>query len=113
MQSRGRMKRVTSSLLLALTLALGTGLPHHHGHAEQNEELELVSQDSHDHGSQIVEQDDRAPGSFRHVLPAPQVRIELVSFIARPLPAPAENLARPMERAPPPASPRAPPFLTI
>ena len=113
MRLRGRMTRVTSSCLLALTAALGTGLPHHHGHAEHNEEFELVPQDTHDHGSQIVEQDDRAPGSFRHILPAPSVRIELASSVVRPLAAPAENLARPMERAPPPASPRAPPFLTV
>lgn len=102
-----------SFLLLALTLALGTGLPHHHSHSDHHDTQKLVSQDTHDHGSQVVEQDDRAPGSFRHLVPVSTVRIELVSLVVRSLPAPAENLARPMERAPPPTSPRAPPFLTV
>ena len=113
MRSRGRMTKVTSSLLLALTLALGTGLPHHHGHSEHHDQFELVSQDTHHHSSQIVEQDERAPNSLRHVLPARPVRIELVASVVRPPAAPAEDVARPMVRAPPPSSPRAPPFLTV
>lgn len=99
-------------LLLALSGALSTGLPsHHHGDATPADaDVRAVSADHHAHGTQLVEQDERAPSGTPQIAVAPRSEIELRAPGAAAAAPVAVQALRPTGRAPPPGAPRAPPF---
>lgn len=107
-----RLQSVTALCLLVLLGALGTGLPSH-SHADGEVPVErgshVVAADHHSHGTQLVEQDERATSG------GPQLAM-LSGAVAVAAPAVITfvqtthtDVLRPMERAPPPGAPRAPP----
>lgn len=102
----------TALCLLSLLGALGTGLPSH-AHPGSGPASEggshILAADHHSHGTLIVEQDERAPAGPLQ-LPAPTAAASAAMPVAPTVVgAPELDVLRPMERAPPPGAPRAPP----
>ena len=111
MRSPRPLRSTVTGCLLALLVALGTGLPsHHHVDAIPSGDVpRMVSADHHAHATQLVEQDDRVPSGGVHVALGTPVAVERIPddhVGAEPVPS---QLPRPQERAPPPGAPRAPP----
>ena len=107
---RSSSHRLLSSLLLLILGALGTGLPSHsHGPSGEGV-IELVAPDHHGHGVILTEQTDRIPTvAVPHAMPAGTMSIaDRPVLVASTDPPPQGDL--PHERAPPSASPRAPPL---
>ena len=104
-------RSITSLGLLAFLGTLSTGLPsHHHGDpADDGGGARLVSADHHSHGTRLVDQDERAPSTTPQAASATVVRLSLPIPLPSSAPSPASAPLRPMERAPPPGAPRAPP----
>lgn len=92
--------------------ALGTGLPSHHHQdpGPADADLQLVSADHHSHGTQLVEQDERAPSSTLQMVTGISSDIELPAPAVFSVTPTAARVLRPTERAPPPGAPRAPPL---
>ncbi len=91
--------------------ALGTGLPsHHHEDVVRGDPHEqTVSADHHSHGTQLVEQVDRVTSSAPDFVAPTPVAFELIVASTSPRSRTRPEPLRPMERAPPPDAPRAPP----
>lgn len=111
MNLSGTLRRGTAACMLALTGALGTGLPsHQHESPHDDERAEVtIGVDHHAHGALLVEQPERVPSTGPQIA-APAVAFSLLVFpelvrVTRP----ANEPLRPLERAPPPGAPRAPP----
>jgi hypothetical protein len=106
------VRSTTAACLVALLGVLGTGLPSHHHEGPDptpGSAHHLVAPDHHSHGTQLVEQDERAPGGTLR-LPALAAAVARVAPVATtPVAAPEQDVPRPMERAPPPGDARAPP----
>lgn len=108
------LQSATALCLLVLLGALGTGLPSHShasGDTAVDRDAHVVAADHHSHGTQLVEQDERA-ASVGPQLAVLQAVTEIVppAVVMAVQTAPTERL-RPMERAPPPGAPRAPPLV--
>jgi hypothetical protein len=106
-------RSATALCMAALLFVLSSGLPTHHHHAPADgadPAASLVADDHHSHATELVEQADRVlsflPGFTAP--PARSVRLQ-VSVPVRPAAASSE-VFRPLERSPPPGSPRAPPL---
>lgn len=110
MRLSGPLRSVTATFLLALFGVLGTGVPsHHHEAPAPNEGLELLAADHHSHGTELVEQKERAPSGGPHIATAHPVDVLLTPATDAPVEIRGADLLRPTERAPPPGAPRAPP----
>ena len=99
-----------SGLLLVLLGALGTGLPSHSHRMDDAGHVELVPPDHHGHAVLLTDQSDRiptVPGTF--AVPTTTTAFETVPIFAAIQVPPLQRDA-PHERAPPSASPRAPPL---
>lgn len=92
--------------------ALSTGLPSHHhqdpGPAEAD--LRLVSTDHHSHGTQLVEQDERAPSGTLQMVTRTASDMRFAAPALFSVTPTVARVFRPTERAPPPGAPRAPPL---
>lgn len=114
MRSTPPRARLTALSLLTLLGVLSTGLPSHHHEDAQGGDVEtrMISADHHGHVSALVEQDERAPtGSLEIPVPAVlALGIGLDSGPDRPV-FRRDVPPSPLERAPPPSAPRAPPHL--
>ena len=101
-----------SGLLLVLLGALGTGLPTHGHGIDDGDVAELVAPDHHGHSVILTEQSDRLPtmpGTFAVATTTTTLGTVPVLTAAQ---APPLRREAPHERAPPSASPRAPPVPT-
>lgn len=99
--------------LLVLLVALGTGLPSHShasGETPVDRDSHVVAADHHSHGTQLVEQDERAPSVGPQLAVSYAVAVTLTLPVVAAVQAAQTDMLRPMERAPPPGAPRAPPF---
>jgi hypothetical protein len=110
MRLSGPFRSATAACLLALLGVLGTGVPtHHHEAPAPSEGLQLLAADHHNHGTELVEQDDRAASGGPHIAAAPAVGVMPTPPTETPVDTRNPDLLRPTERAPPPGAPRAPP----
>ena len=103
----------TALCLLVLLGALGTGLPSHShfaGEAGTERDSHAVTHDHHSHGTQLVDQDHRAPSGGLQVAVVVAVVVAFDPPVDAVVDADDTHVLRPMERAPPPGAPRAPPF---
>lgn len=107
-----RIRSAVASSLLALLGALGTGLPSHHHDppADPAGQPHLFPADYHTHATLLVEQDERVPSSTSQPALTSTVSAEPASPTGAPLAFVPKEPLRPLERAPPSASPRAPPL---
>ena len=99
-----------SGFLLFLLGALGTGLPSHSHQVDDGGLMEWVPPDHHGHGVVLMDPTDRipaTPGAF--TVPTATTAFETVPIFAAIQVPPLQRDA-PHERAPPSASPRAPPL---
>ena len=99
-----------SGLLLVILGTLGTGLPSHSHHMDDAGLIELVPPDHHGHAVILTDQSDRIPtisGTF--AVPTTITALVTVPVFAAIQVPPLQRDA-PHERAPPAASPRAPPL---
>ena len=104
----------TALSLVILSGVLSTGLPSHH-HREQADvsddaETRLVAGDHHDHGTRLVEQDDRVPVGGPQMAAAVERSVVFVESPFVSIPRAGVEVVRPKERPPPPVAPRAPPL---
>jgi len=102
----------TALCLVALLGALGTGLPsHHHEGATAGADTAsyLVAFDHHSHGTLLVEQNERAPSASVELASRVAVVVGVTPAVGAPADLFESDPLRPMERAPPPGAPRAPP----
>lgn len=114
MRLPGPIRSTTALCLLSLLGALGTGLPSHsHPGVKPSSEpgAQVLTADHHSHGTQLVEQDERAPAGSQQLAARSAVTTAAVRVAWTVVAAPEANVLRPMERAPPPGAPRAPPFV--
>jgi hypothetical protein len=104
-------RAATAASLLALLGALSTGLPsHHHGRAHEADASHgLLSADHHAHGSELVDQDERAPAAPILFVVPPAAGLASMPPPASPQDPPGGELPAARQRAPPPGAPRAPP----
>lgn len=99
-----------SGFLLFLLGALGTGLPSHSHRVDDGGAMEWVPPDHHGHGVVLTDSSDRiptTPGTFTVL--STTTAFEAVPIFAA-IQAPPPQRDAPHERAPPSASPRAPPL---
>jgi hypothetical protein len=110
---RTRPFHATALGLLALMGALSTGLPshHHRDSGPADADLRLVSADHHSHGTQLVEQDERAPSNTLQMVTGIASDVDFAAPAALSVTPTPTRVIRPTERAPPPGAPRAPPLL--
>jgi hypothetical protein len=108
-----RLQSATALSLLALLGALGSGLPSH-SHVDRQvpvgQDSHVVAADHHTHGTQLVEQDERAPSGCPRLAEFPAVAVAVTAAVVSAVQVPDTDVPRPRERAPPPGAPRAPPF---
>lgn len=111
MRSRS-LRSLTAVCLVTVLGVLHTGLPSHSHEPERSEaavDHPTIGADHHQHGTQLVEQTERVQSAPVHLVAPPLtpggVTFPTVAstdaYYSRPL--------RPLERAPPPGAPRAPP----
>ncbi len=107
---RSPSQRLLSGLLLLILGALGTGLPSHSHRVAGDDSYQLVAPEHHDHGVVLTEQTDRIPaGPISLAVPAETTALADPPVVIA-LDVVRRELDLPRERAPPSASPRAPPL---
>lgn len=114
MRSSGPLRSVTALCLLVLLGALGTGLPSHahpRGNGLADPDSHIVDVDHHSHSTQLVDQDHRAPSGGQQVAVVAAVVVAFEPPVGPVVEADDTHVLRPMQRAPPPGAPRAPPFV--
>jgi hypothetical protein len=107
------LRSTTVLCLLVLLGALGTGLPSHShasGETAVNRNSHVVAADHHSHGTQLLEQDERTPSVGPQLVVCSAIDVTLAPAVAALVQSAPTDMLRPMERAPPPGAPRAPPF---
>ncbi len=107
---RSRSHKLMSGFLLFILGALGTGLPSHSHRVDDAGHVELVPPDHHGHGVVLTDPSEgipTTPGAF--TVPTTTKAFETVPIFAAIQVPPLQRDA-PHERAPPSASPRAPPL---
>lgn len=105
------LRSLTASWLVGLLGVLHTGLPTHSHEVERTDaEHHLQSADHHGHGTLLVEQTERVQSTQPHLVAAPIRFVTLILPVAGRVTEPLVEPLRPLERAPPPGAPRAPPF---
>lgn len=111
----GTLRRATALCLLALTGALGTGLPsHHHDSPVAQDRTDVsIDADHHSHGSVLVEQSDRVPSSGPQLAVPAIIAVDVISTVVATATRADDEPLRPLERAPPPGAPRAPPHHVV
>lgn len=111
MNFSGTLRRATAACMLALLGVLGTGLPsHHHKSPVAAERADVsIAADHHAHGALLLEQPERLRSTGPQIAaPAVVFSLVVVPELVR-VTRPADEPLRPLERAPPPGAPRAPP----
>lgn len=113
MRIRKFLQSATAVCLLVLLGALGTGLPSHShasGETPVDRDSHVVAADHHHHGTQLIEQGERAPSVGPQFGVSYPAAVTLAPTVVAVVESAQTDLLRPMERAPPPGAPRAPPF---
>jgi hypothetical protein len=107
------LRSLTAAWLVVLLGVLHTGLPSHSHDVERKGsrgDHHRLSADRHGHGTLLIEQAERVQSNPLQLAATP-VTIDTVSFPATPYTATYDrHPLRPLERAPPPGAPRAPPL---
>jgi hypothetical protein len=111
---RCSFRSVTAACLVLWLGVLHTGLPSH-GHDVERTDVAAdhpaVGADHHGHGTQLLEQAERVQSAPVQLVATPTT-IEHVTFpTVRYTAAHHTTPLRPLERAPPPGAPRAPPLV--
>jgi hypothetical protein len=107
------LRSLVASWLVVILGVLHTGLPSHSHEMKRVEsagEHPVVRADHHQHGTQLIEQAERVQSAPVELAATP-LTFERVTFSTVPYTAAYHNTPlRPLERAPPPGAPRAPPL---
>lgn len=107
------LRSATALCLFVLLGALGTGLPTHShasGETAVDRDSYVVAPDHHSHGTQLVPQHERVPSVGPQLAVSYPVAVTVVLPVLAVVRTVQTDMLRPMERAPPPGAPRAPPF---
>lgn len=100
--------------LVAVLGVLHTGLPSHSHEVERSEaagDQHRIGADHHQHGTQLVEQAERVQSAPVHLAVPPLTAAGVIFPTVKYTSAYYGTPLRPLERAPPPGAPRAPPQL--
>jgi hypothetical protein len=111
MRSRS-LRSLTAAWLVVILVVLHTGLPSHSHEFERPESAgdhPLIRAEHHHHGTQLVEQAERVQSAPVHLAATPLTRAGVTLSTVRYNSAYRNTPLRPLERAPPPGAPRAPP----
>jgi hypothetical protein len=108
------LRSLTAAWLMVVLGVLHTGLPSHSHEVERPEppgDHAIATADHHGHGTQLIEQAERVQSASVQLAVTP-LTLESVTFRTdRSIAAQHSTPLRPLQRAPPPGAPRAPPLI--